>query len=275
MAITTSEGFDDVSEVYDSTRPPPTKPELKAVSSELRGCQKVLDVGVGTGRFAKPLSEFGFEIIGIDISRQMMLKATEKGLKNLVVADVNNMPFRDKSFDATIIIHLFHLIPDWLKATREISRVTKNKALALLDKGPKKSNTSDDSRPPTIFQELWTHYTQLREKAGYPINHNKRMWQSEEEILTKIPPLKLMKISDEIVELSFSDIAIRFQQNVYLGLQEVPVAVHNKIIQELFTSATGAEGNREKTPTNLHNKRIATQLIEELAVWQPDQLLLN
>ena len=82
MAITVGEEFDGISEIYDSTRRA-TEAELRAVSSELGECCTILDVGVGTGRFSKPLSDLGFEMVGIDLLRKMLLKARQKGVRNL------------------------------------------------------------------------------------------------------------------------------------------------------------------------------------------------
>jgi ubiquinone/menaquinone biosynthesis C-methylase UbiE len=58
--------------------------------------------------------------VGIDISRKMMSKARQKGVENLILADAHNIPFKDRSFDASIIIHVLHLIPDWLNVAREM-----------------------------------------------------------------------------------------------------------------------------------------------------------
>ena len=60
--------FDSIADIYDSTREPATDAEISAISDALKGCETVLDVGVGTGRFAKPLSELGFHVTGVDIS---------------------------------------------------------------------------------------------------------------------------------------------------------------------------------------------------------------
>jgi len=93
MAVTVGEEFDGISEIYDSTRQAATEAQLRAVSSELKDCCTILDVGVGTGRFPKPLSDLGFEIVGIDLSRKMMLKAKQKGVRNLILADPHHMTF--------------------------------------------------------------------------------------------------------------------------------------------------------------------------------------
>jgi len=280
MTIATTIGaeFDSLSEIYDSTRRAATEAELKAVSSELKECRTILDVGVGTGRFAKPLSDLGFEIVGIDISRKMMSKAIKKGVQNLILADAHNMPFKDGSFDASIIIHVLHLIPDWRNVAREMGRVTKNRVAALLrnrqrewNNAPDASGNSSTTTSP-VFPELWTRYAQLREEMGYPIRRNRRMWQNEEEIRSELPPMKLVKVSDELVVTSINDLIKRFQQRIYPMLQDIPIDIHNKIIQKLLLSTVNANHNGKEATSTLQEKQIERRIIEELAIWQPDQL---
>src|SRR5207249_6832613 len=69
--------FDRVVGAYDSTRglsPELMRQIIDAMQDMLRSCTTVLDVGVGTGRFACPLNESGFRVVGVDISVPMMLK---------------------------------------------------------------------------------------------------------------------------------------------------------------------------------------------------------
>jgi len=277
MTTTIGAEFDSISEIYDSTRRAATEAELKAVSSELSGCRTILDVGVGTGRFAKPLSDFGFEVVGIDLSRKMMSKARQKGVRNLILADAHNMPFKDTSFDASIIIHVLHLIPDWLSVAREMGRVTRNKVAALLRNRQREWNNSphvpdDSSATSPVFPELWTRYAQLREEMGYPIRRNRRMWQNEEDIRSMLPPTKLVKVSDEVVVMKISELMTRFQQRAYSMLQDIPDDVHNKIIEKLLSYAAGADNDSKETTSTLREKQIERRISEELAIWQPDQL---
>ncbi len=60
--------FDRVSEVYDATRslrPDVMEAVLDGLEQALGGTNTLLDVGVGTGRFADPLRRLGFEVVGV------------------------------------------------------------------------------------------------------------------------------------------------------------------------------------------------------------------
>jgi ubiquinone/menaquinone biosynthesis C-methylase UbiE len=277
MTTTVGTEFDGIAEIYDSTRQPVTEAELKALSNELAECSIILDVGVGTGRFAKPLLDLGFMIVGIDFSLKMMVKAIRKGVQNLVLADAHQMPFRDKSFDASIIVHVLHLIPDWRNVTSEMGRVTRNKVVALLTNRQREFNKPANlpgyervTIPP--FHELWKVYAQIREEMGYPIRRNRRMWQNEEEIRSEIPPVKLVIVSDEVIVMSINDLIQRFRLRSYPMHENIPPEVHEKIIQRLQSSITQDTDKGKGLASTLKEKKIERRIVEELAVWRPNQL---
>jgi len=261
--MTIGEEFDGISEVYDETRQAATTAELKALSNELKDCRTLLDVGIGTGRFAKPLSECGFDIVGVDLSRKMILKAKMKGVNNLILADACHLPFRDNTFDGSIIIHVFHLLPDWLTVLREMGRVTNKKVATLLGNRPSglgsTKNVSGDGAS-QAHPEIWVQYARLREEAGYPMRRNTRRWQNEADAKSKLPPNKLVEVSNEVVTTKISDLIERFLQRAPSSNSNIPIEVHRKIIQQLLTSV----GDRQITRT----------VKEELAIWCPDQLRL-
>jgi replicative DNA helicase len=54
-------------------------------------------------------------------------------------------------------------------------------------------------------------------------------------------------------------------------LQDIPNDVHDKIIQKLLSSTVTAN-NRNETASTIQKKQIERRIIEELAIWRPDQL---
>src|SRR5207245_9975502 len=92
---------------------------LGTMKETFASCRTILDVGTGTGRFAQYLIDSGFNVVGIDVSLDMMAKAREKNLRNLVQADAHQLPFRDSTFDGTILIHVLHLVLDWVRVVGE------------------------------------------------------------------------------------------------------------------------------------------------------------
>lgn len=91
---------------------------------------KVLDVGCGTGNFSIKLVRLGCDVLGIDISREMLAVAGEKarmeGFKvDFRYMDVNAMEFADESFDAVISMAALEFMKDHSRALDEMFRVLK------------------------------------------------------------------------------------------------------------------------------------------------------
>jgi len=92
--------------------------------------KSVLDLGVGTGRLATWLAEGGFEVVGVDLSREMIKKARKKAQFphrdiDLVLGDVNFLPFRVEAFDCCICINVFNQISCTKALLEEVRSVLK------------------------------------------------------------------------------------------------------------------------------------------------------
>ncbi len=118
--------FDRIAHCYDETRTLPSS-QMEAVMGPLvralSSYERVLEVGVGTGRFAIPLQRAGIPLIGVDISARMVARGREKGLRDVFFADALHLPFHDQSLDAALSIHVLHLLPDWRSTPACFNRV--------------------------------------------------------------------------------------------------------------------------------------------------------
>lgn len=131
--------FDRAVEYYDRTRALPAGVETEmaeAVSAELRGRGRVLEIGIGTGRIALPLRDAGVDVLGVDLSLPMLGRLAEKSPGTPVVqGDATRLPFRDGSFGAAFAVHVLHLIPEWRAAVRELVRVVRPGGVLLVSQG--------------------------------------------------------------------------------------------------------------------------------------------
>lgn len=100
--------FDAISKDYDEDIYPmnerdfvmPTVDKL----AELAPGNKILELGVGTGRIAIPLAEKGFEVTGIDVSTGMINELHKKSNQVTTrVADMRNVEL-DQKFDLVFLI---------------------------------------------------------------------------------------------------------------------------------------------------------------------------
>lgn len=107
-------------------------------NGRLRPQSKFLDVGCGTAevifRLAKEFKEVKF--FGIDFSKGMIEKAINKTyhLNNvkIIEANVENLPFEDKTFDFILCLDTFHHFYNPDLVLKEIRRVLKDNGLFLL-----------------------------------------------------------------------------------------------------------------------------------------------
>ena len=86
---------------------------------------KLLSVGCGTGELERHLSDLQYQVVGVDVSHQMLKRAHDRGLKLLVQADSQSLPFGDDSFDVVMFMECVGYL-DMPTAFREAWRVLGN-----------------------------------------------------------------------------------------------------------------------------------------------------
>lgn len=163
---TNSIAFDRAVEYYDQTRGFPAGTEgavaeLIAQTANLNTNSRVLEIGVGTGRIALPLSAHAKSYFGVDLSRPMMdkLRGKQKGEAiYLTEADATRLPFADNMVDAAVVVHVFHLIPNWKDALSELGRVLKSNAPLI------HCWTQDNE----LFRELWDVWNTVLQRGEPP-----------------------------------------------------------------------------------------------------------
>ena len=238
--------FDRVAGIYDSTRwsgfsPETMKKLLNTMKDMFVGCKTILDIGTGTGRFAEYFNDSGFNVIGIDVSLPMMAKAREKRLRNLVQADAHHLPFRDRTFDGALMIHVLHLVGDWVQVVHEIGRVTGKVIVAEVEDG---EGFSPRSR-----------YLELRRDMGYPLD---RFNDGEAGLRRLAPPTSVKLVGDYWTDVDVHQEIDSFDRRRSSVSWDIPAEVNHSIIQQLHSE------NPEKT--------IRRREIVEVVGWDPERL---
>jgi SAM-dependent methyltransferase len=133
--------FDRAAEFYDATRglaDATMAQTVNLVAGELAGRGRVLEIGVGTGLLALPLSSRGVDVVGIDLSepmlRQLIHKAGGQVPFPVLRADATRLPFPADSFGGAYVRHVLHLIPRWKVAVEELCRVV-HRGVVLVEAG--------------------------------------------------------------------------------------------------------------------------------------------
>jgi SAM-dependent methyltransferase len=110
---------------------------IRTALARTRDVRIVLDLPCGTGRFTGALAREGYQVVGSDISREMLLKAARVevgttaqaagGVRGYVQANAEHLPLRDDSVDCVVCIRfMMHVDPvTRVRMLREFRRVSR------------------------------------------------------------------------------------------------------------------------------------------------------
>ncbi|AEH46043.1 Methyltransferase type 11 [Thermodesulfatator indicus DSM 15286] len=131
-----SQSFGQVAQEYDQwyEKNPLFCSELEALKLLGKPAYPSLEIGVGTGAFAKAL---GFNF-GLDPSLEMLSKAQEKGIK-VVAGLAEALPFKSESIASCGLFFTFCFLAEPEKALRECYRILQPKGKLFLGFVPAES----------------------------------------------------------------------------------------------------------------------------------------
>ncbi|MGQ9506792.1 MAG: class I SAM-dependent methyltransferase [Candidatus Bathycorpusculaceae bacterium] len=152
--------YDLTAQIYDTRYAEEQTAKIKAALEELT-IEKfawVLDVGCGTGILFDYIAGKAEAIVGLDISKKILLcaknRAKNLGNVHLILADADHIPIREKAFIHIFGITVLQNMPNPTKTLEEIKRVAKENAVIIIS-GLKKVFTREE------FEEL-LRYARLR-----------------------------------------------------------------------------------------------------------------
>lgn len=141
------------SAIYEFTKPRYEINKTVLENLNLREDDQVLDVGCGEAKFIRLASSLYPQAIfvGVDVSLGMFKEISEKlsSQKNISfkVADAQNLPFANHSFDRVVAMHLLKHVPKIELALSEMARVQHPDGLTVI------TANSHSSRPTLNFLE--------------------------------------------------------------------------------------------------------------------------
>jgi ubiquinone/menaquinone biosynthesis C-methylase UbiE len=116
--------------------------KIASVVEHFRGIEdlsglRVLDIGCSAGIVAAELQSRGAEVIGVDIDRPGLAKASGRfgDGPSFVCADSQRMPFADRSADVLICNHVYEHVVDPVELFAEMRRILRNEGLMYLGLG--------------------------------------------------------------------------------------------------------------------------------------------
>lgn len=118
---------------------------------------KGLEIGVGTGRFAKPLKIS----IGIDPSENMLKIAEKRGIK-AIPGNAEDLPFSDNEFDFVLIAFTICFADNIDKLIKEAKRVLKDNGriiIGIIDKNSKLGEIYQKRKAKSKFYSIAKFYS--------------------------------------------------------------------------------------------------------------------
>jgi len=96
-------------------------------AASIKEGKRILEIGCGTGNYTRELSKTMADITAVDLSQELLDLAKRNSFANVEyrLADIENLPFRDGTFDAVVgnsVLHHCNIYP----ALCEIRRVLKD-----------------------------------------------------------------------------------------------------------------------------------------------------
>ncbi|MEO0164320.1 MAG: class I SAM-dependent methyltransferase [candidate division WOR-3 bacterium] len=122
---------------------------------------KTLEIGVGSGRFARELNI----TFGLDPSRNLIKLAKERGIR-VVIGKAEDLPFKDGVFDGILIVVSICFFEDPLKALREAKRVLKEGGILALGM--------------VLRESPWGRFYEEKGKMGNPFYSSARFYSFED-----------------------------------------------------------------------------------------------
>lgn len=92
---------------------------------------KIFDVGCGTGANLTTLRNYG-ESYGIDMQREAILYCRERGINDLAISRIEQIPYLSESFDVITALDVLEHIDDDLKGMEELYRICKPGGMLLV-----------------------------------------------------------------------------------------------------------------------------------------------
>lgn len=89
---------------------------------------RAVDLGCGTGLAARRLAALGYDVVGVDLSAAMLLRAGQRGRlarERCLCADAANTGLPGATFDVALASNVLHLHPDPGKVLDEAARLVR------------------------------------------------------------------------------------------------------------------------------------------------------
>lgn len=145
---------------------------------------KILDVGPGSGFYLTVLSQWGWDVTGLELSSKAIKVAHKSGVESIVQGDLHTIKFKSSSFDVVRFSHVMEHVPSATEELKEVRRILKKAGKVLI------IVPNIESLFFNIFKSYW-----------YPLEAPRHFYQFSEKTITN-----LLKLN------GFKNIGIKYKQ---------------------------------------------------------------
>lgn len=131
---------------------------VRGMLEDITAGAHVLDIPVGTARYAPIYDEFGFQAVGIDVSPDMLAVARAKVAALDVVMDLREgdalaIDAEDRSFDAVVCTRFLNwILPDeMVQVLGELMRVCRHRLIVSIELAARTSEKGNKPQDPQFF----------------------------------------------------------------------------------------------------------------------------
>ncbi|MGD0494967.1 MAG: class I SAM-dependent methyltransferase [Candidatus Bathyarchaeia archaeon] len=164
------------------------------------GNRLLLEVGVGSGRNAKPLLEkIRPSFVGLDLTREMLNNATNKLLgyrqhSELILGDAEHLPFVAEAFDGILCMSTMHYFEDQEKTLEDYGQLLKEGGTFVYgDLSPHEADKED-------FFETLERTISRAHKRYYKASETKRLLETHGFHVFRMKTIAYKKTYDALIE---------------------------------------------------------------------------
>jgi ubiquinone/menaquinone biosynthesis C-methylase UbiE len=148
--------FDRIADRYDETRGGERRGHhvAAAIDEYLRDAHRVLEIGVGTGLVAASLKGLGRNVVGVDISAEMLSRAHARVGSRIARADAHALPVPAASVDAAYLVWVLHLVGEPAEVLAECARVLRPSGRVVVVTGRPRTQAEDMTEHEAVLDGL-------------------------------------------------------------------------------------------------------------------------
>lgn len=223
----------------------------RAIAALTHPNARVLEIGIGTGRIARPVVEAGCQVVGFDLSAEMLGELEHPNL-TVFQADMHHLPLCANCCDVALAVHVLHLAKDWRQVLREATRVLHPDGIFV---------QGDDWIDPQSVVGLLRDELRQRAMAMFP---NTRPPAAGIDKQTYLNELGAEEVDEQvaaewITEISPAERLATIEQRMDAESWFLPEPVFNQLFAQLkeFAAATWSDLETPQPVTRRFNLRIS------------------